>query len=276
MTKHRAELTTDKWGSFKMWHPPIGRREYVVGVDTAEGVVRDRGRARSADLLYRNDEPDYSAAIVIEKSSAQHVASWWGTIEVTDWLYVAAANGYFYNRALIVPEINGPGIEVINGLSKRLKYPNLYRNRRYGQALGDDHAQVWGWRTSPVTRPLLIARVTEMLNASKDWTKDAHLIRELRTMERDESGVARAKAPNKDDRVMALAMALQARHEALYGDQPDIPEDKSLDHLPPDDKEVWRRWLERQEQVNGTGRPRRHRGSPREHRGRALGRHPQQ
>lgn len=73
-----------------------------------------------------------------------------------------------------------------------------------------------GFRTDAQTRPILITRVHEVLNSMTLWTRDSELVSELRTMEFDDSGVARARGKNKDDRVLALALALQGRHQAVY------------------------------------------------------------
>lgn len=232
------------YGSFQVWDEPRLGASYVVGVDTAEGIVRDRGGMKRTSVIYRDSKPDYSAAIVIDLETGQHVASWQGDIPVTDWGYVVAAIGFYYNTALIVPEANNQGIEVVNTLVRRLRYPLVYRNRTLNTIEGDGLSDRWGWTTNKMTRPLLIARVEELLNHSRLFTRDVGLIKELRTMEYDDNGVARAKHPNHDDRVIALGLALQGRHERLNGTL--VREDGEADRfadLP---------WLDRQEWLNVT------------------------
>lgn len=210
-------LTAQQYGRLRIWDPPTERGEYVIGVDTATGRARDIARQRGSSLLYRDLKPDYSAAIVITKEHGQHVASWHGDIGVTDWAYVAAAIGMHYNAALLVPELEGPGEGVVDLLANHIRYPNLYRNRTFNVAQGTTYTTRWGWHTGPTTRHYLIARIEEALDTGTLFTRDHDLVKELRTMEVDEGGTPRAKHPNKDDRVMALGMALQGRFELMNG-----------------------------------------------------------
>lgn len=230
-----AHLTERERGSLHVWDHPRDRVEYIIGVDTAEGIVRDRAAFKGAHLTKRDARPDHSAAIVIEAESSLHVASLWGDFPTTAWTPMVAALGYYYNDALLVPEVNGPGIEVVNSLVQRLEYPNVYR-RRVVNIITDDPLQVqWGWLTGHSSRKLLIARIEERLNNHQLFTRDKDLISELQTLEIDEGGIERAKYPNKDDRVMALGMALRARWEIRAGDdwvtedQPDRKKNDGLD-----------------------------------------------
>lgn len=240
----RSHFTQDPYGPLRVWSPPAESTEYIVGVDTAEGIVRDRNTTNSAAMMLRDDKPDYSCAQVVELESGVHVASWWGDISPTDWAYVVAALAYYYNRALLIVEINGPGLEVQNTLAKRVRYPNLYRNRMPNRAVGDDYASSWGWRTGPHNRPQLMARIEELLQSGIPFTRDKETLDEIQIMEKDQRGAIRARAPNHDDRVLALALALQARWERMYDARPEAPRDTSLDHLPAADRAVWRSFRE--------------------------------
>ena len=243
MTKH-YDIGESNHGRFRVWEEPALGRQYFVGADCAEGKIRDRMQFRRTSILYRDQKPDYDAAIVVERETGRHVASWHGDIPITEWGFTIAAIGYYFNTALVLVEINGPGIEVINALAKRIRYPRLYRTRDPNVVAGSNLQWTWGWNTTSASRPRLLARVEEAINADPHCTRDHDLIRELRTMEIDENGIARAKHPNKDDRVLAYGMALMGRWESLNGLLDAEPGDQPYPEVTtPQDRRYWERIL---------------------------------
>lgn len=232
-------------GHLQIWDDPVHGRSYVVGADVAEGKVRDLQsfRQKIFDPSRIGERPDYSAAVVIEKETGVHVASWHGYIEPTEFATAVCALGLYYSRALIVPEINGPGIAVVENLTKMFKYPFVYRNRIYNFIDRDPIGASFGFRTTEQTRPMLISRVQEAINTGAAFTRDKRLCQELRTMVFDTTGKPRAMGRDKDDMVFAWALALQGRYELLYGSL----EDRSTedDRLPAYDRRVWQKKRER-------------------------------
>lgn len=209
-------VVEDRAGNFRVWDQPKDGVEYVIGVDVAENKRRDRSAIeRRTRMVYTDQRPDYSAAIVLETMTGLHVASWHGYCPPDEFSTIVAAIGFYYNTAFIVPEINGPGLAVVTRLSDTIRYDNLYRTTAFNVLDRDPYAPQWGFRTDAHTRPILITRVHEVLNTGTLFTRDADLISELRTMEFDDSGVARARGKNKDDRVLALALALQGRYQCI-------------------------------------------------------------
>lgn len=216
--RHQLIETPLAVAKFRAWREPLEKEEFLIGADVAEGRVRDRGlQGPKTGAFVMHDRPDYSAAVVIERETGEHVATWHGWVDPVEYGVVLAAIGVMYNGALIVPEINGPGIAVVHKLVDDLRYPNIYENKVWGRASDDPITDNYGWRTSLQTRPLLIARIHEAINSRKLFTQDSQLVSELRTMEYDENGTPRARGKNKDDLVIALGLALQGRYEALYG-----------------------------------------------------------
>jgi hypothetical protein len=158
--------------------------------------------------------------------------------------------GYIYNTALLIPEVNGPGLAVVEGLTLKVQYPNVYRSKVWNKPDSDMLGGDWGWRTSMNTRPILIARVDEAINQECLFTRDKDLIRELRTMQIDETGIPRAKGKDKDDRVFALGLALQGRFELLYGT---LNQEQELSHLSHADQQVWDH-IKKQQEASSRGR----------------------
>lgn len=212
----KPTLVQDMAGALKVWDHPRDGMDYVIGIDSAENKRRDRSAIeRRTKLIYADQRPDYSAAVVLETLSGLHVATWHGYCPPDEFSTIVAALGFYYNTAFLVPEINGPGFALVTRLSETIRYPNIYRSTAFNVMDRDPLAPSWGFRTDAHTRPILITRVHEVVNSSQLWTRDAELVSELRTMEFDDAGVPRARGRNKDDRVFALALALQGRHQSI-------------------------------------------------------------
>jgi hypothetical protein len=239
-------LTETRSGRLRIWSLPQDSVDYVVGVDIAEGKVRDKNLSgRKKVYSYGDNKPDLSAAIVIRMDNGEHVATWHGHIRPHDFVGVIIGIGYHFNTALLVPEVNGPGIVVVTALAE-LEYPNVYQSRVFNYIESDGFQDSLGWRTTPQSRPLLVQRIHEIMAVESSWTRDRILVDELRTMEIDDAGVPRARGSNKDDTVLALGMALQGRHEYLVRDNrtPSLPKD-----MRPEDRVIWERVHQKQEQL---------------------------
>lgn len=259
-------LQSSPAGHLRVWDEPKAKVEYVVGADIAEGRVRDKGLSgRKKIISYSDYQPDYSAACVVELESGLHVASWHGSINTFDFAAVLYAMALYYNQALVVPEINGPGIATVTCLVETLRYPKVYRSRQYAVMQNPGMATQYGWRTLPHTREHLMFRITEALTQGNLWTRDKQLIDEIRTMERDPNGNPRAIGNNKDDRVFALALALQGRYDVFGGQQERPGQDAKPVRREPD-AWIWDQVLNRKD--HGSDPHRRARLSPRHPHGR--------
>lgn len=208
-------LVPNRAGSLRVWDEPITDRKYVIGADVAEGKVRDR-TITSRRKFSQSERPDFSAAIVIELESGIHVATWRGYLPPTHYAAVLVGLGLLYNTALVVPELNGPGLGVVERMTKDFLYPEVYVSRLFGVEDRVEGQIAYGWRTTQQTRAILMNRIEEQVRLGLD-TRDEILVRELRTMQFDQMGVPRAMGNDKDDTVLALGMALQGRHDVLVG-----------------------------------------------------------
>lgn len=246
-------LTQDRSGNFQMWDHPTDGREYVAGADVAEGKKRDRSAAeRRGQIGYGDSRPDYSSITVIEMETGQHVASWHGYLPPDQFATTLAAVGYLYNTALLVPEINGPGLAVITRLSETIRYPNIYRSRIFNVLDQDPLNPSLGFRTDMHSRKILMLRVHEALNSDRLFTRDRRTISELRTMEFDDSGVERGRGKNKDDCVFSLALALQGRYDAIGGSQPIVK--KQMSSTEAFESRIWDRVEDKQKRIEDARR----------------------
>lgn len=233
-------LAENAAGRLRVWDEPRPTAKYVIGIDVAEHRVKDRLMTRGRPAL-GIDRPDFSCGIVLEMETGQHVATWHGPIEVSEFSVVCAALGLYYNCALLVPEVNGPGIAIVDNLVKRFQYPQLYRSQIVNIIEGDPFGYEWGWRTTASSRPLLVSRIQETINYGRLFTRDFELVKELRQFQYDEQGTPRARGRDKDDRVMALGMALIGRAAMMYGTLDFGRQPDKMSRLSHDDQNVWRR-----------------------------------
>lgn len=243
------ELVESSAGKLRVWDEPLPNKDYVLGADVAENRVRDRALTKGKPGTLR-DKPDYSCAIVIDMEDGQHVATWHGHIDPTEFAITCAAVGLYYNRALLVPEVNSAGVAVVEMLTKVIQYQPLYRSKLFNRVdIDDPLGTEWGWRTSESTRAILMAQIQQAVNYGTLFTRDQHLMDELRTLQYDEQGKPRGIGRDKDDRVFALGLALMGRSDHLTGRLSGVQEAKDASRLSADDQLTWRRVKKLQQRI---------------------------
>ena len=175
----------------RVWeHPDDAKGVYVIGADVAEGL----------------DHGDYSAAYVIDARSREVVAGWHGHIDADLFGEVLVDLGLYYNNALIGCEVNNHGLTTIKAM-QRLRYPNIWRQRKFRSKKDKRPTELFGWQTTSVTKPLAVDELGAALRDGTVHVYDGECHAELLTYVRDERG--RTNGSPHDDRVMALAIAVQ-------------------------------------------------------------------
>jgi hypothetical protein len=183
-------------GPLKLWEHPEPGMKYTLGADAATGVGRDW----TAFSVLKNTVPLIQVASYRAKIN---------TVDATrDMCYL----GWFYNTALIVPEINYPGNALCDGALTTFNYPNLYRSE---DRMDSDPgvSDKFGMRTTQASKWLLIRETQKAI-------EDGHLIlNDPQTIEEfcnfvyieDKSKTGASEGMN-DDTVIATMMAV---HGAL-------------------------------------------------------------
>ena len=183
----------DDGGALRIWEWPDNSPDvpgkYVIGADPSQGM----------------EHGDYASVHVINARNHHVVAHWHGLID-PDILGsdVLERLGRFYRNALIGVESNNHGLTTLKFLQKK-KYRNIYMQRspQYKKSVPSD---VLGFRTTQVTKPLMIDELNEALRGSM-VLPDEETIAELRTFTRNDKGKM-AGSPF-DDRTISLAIANQ-------------------------------------------------------------------
>lgn len=175
----------------------IDQDEYVIGADVAEGL----------------EIGDFSCAQVLSKKSAEQVAVWHGKCSPEEFASILVSMGKFFRNADLAPERNFHGFAVVNRIREHLKYTNLfseYDASNLEKASGNkSFVKRFGWDTNSKTKPLMIQELGAFIRDGHLRINDTATIDELITYIYDRDGRTEAMAGCYDDRVMALAIALQ-------------------------------------------------------------------
>lgn len=201
-TKHTVYLTEDQ---IRIYKPAVPGELYVVGGDVAEGVVGG----------------DYSTAIVYNRKTGEEVAFYRGHIAPERFGALLDKLGRMYNGALMVVEINNHGLTTITAL-KNLMYPALYFRPAQFDRISSGWSDRLGWKTTKVTRPLMIDDLNDALKEDSVRIHSKEIIDEMVTFVFDNGNNMVSMSGFHDDGIFCAAIGFQG-FKVLY--------DKPLDQL---------------------------------------------
>jgi hypothetical protein len=178
---------------------------YVVGVDVAEGV----------------DGGDYSVCTIFDRSTGEEVAFYRG--QVPPDIYSGMLNrwGRKYNNALMVVEVNNHGLTTLTVL-KQLLYPSLYFRPAKFETIASPWSDKLGWKTTKLTRPLLIDDFAQAIRDDVITLHSKELINEMSVFVYDSGNNMVPMEGFHDDCIFAAGICFQG-FKVLY--------DKPLDQL---------------------------------------------
>ncbi len=184
----------DKLDGDVLVYEHVKKHYYSLGGDSSEGEGRDD-----------------SAFTIIDKMTGREVAHFANNRIPPDLFakkMVKAAE--YFDNAIIVPETNGHGIAVLNELQK-LGYPNIFRQRYYDHA-SKQWSRRLGWKTTKITKPLMVDEFKEGLREEEIGISNAATVGQMLTfVHTDESGRhgMGAETGQKDDRLISAMLAWQ-------------------------------------------------------------------
>ena len=176
----------DPNGIIKIYKDVQENEPYVIGGDTAgEGsdnfigeVLDNISGEQVAELSHQTDEDLYARQMY--------------------------CLGMYYNQALIGLEVNFstfPEKEL-----ERLEYPKLFQ-RQIEDSQTHKYQLKGGFKTTSITRPIIIAGLVEVVRENTDTINSEELLRECLSFVKNDRGRAEAEQGKHDDRVMAMAIA---------------------------------------------------------------------
>lgn len=204
-------FVTDSQGPLIIYEEPVDGQEYVLGVDTAEGKVRDRNAGPIATGDNRN--PDFNAVSVVRvsdwKECATYLSNYAPPLFLKDVLAIACLYGKMsgLEPPLIVPEINGPGIAIVEGLREQ-GYPAIWRQQVFLHIEQRMVEQI-GWRTDQRSRPMMLTELQRAILNGTAGISCPRTAKHAQAMRYGNDGVARAQGSQKDDLAIAYMLALQ-------------------------------------------------------------------
>lgn len=182
------------------------KKPYTVGVDTA------------------GDGSDWYAAKVIDNMTGEtaatvHVRKIDEDIFAEQILCLAR----YYHNALIAPEANF-STAPIRTITRKYGYTNLYVRQRM-DAIDEKREERYGFLTTPITRPVIIANLVSIMRQTPQVECDVETLKEMSIFVKKENGRIEAEKGGHDDLVMALAIAhfcseQQGEHEWLKEEAP--------------------------------------------------------
>lgn len=187
-------------GEFRLWAPPHPDDQFVIGGDTSEGV----SDFHSAHVL----RVERARCVVV---AALHCL---GSIKLFARKFVWLAK--YFNRAFVGIEANSGGLYAVMYVADH--YNNCYQ-REAPDELEPTISAKEGWKTTSLTRPLLLADLDEAVNEGSLIVPCLDTIDEMKTFVRSSEGRYSASEGNFDDRVMSLGIALQMAKARPYSEK---------------------------------------------------------
>ena len=191
-------------GYLKVFKEPEEFHTYAIGVDVSEGKLISQTE--------EGKERDASCAQVLDKTTYEQVAVWYGRIDPDQLGRQVEMLGRYYNNALVAVERNAVGLTPLIVL-RDLNYPNLYYRERIGLITEKITAEL-GWITDMQTKEQIISDTTMLLRDKRIGIYDEDTVGEMMSFVRDADGHASAAKSAYDDRVMAFMIAVRMLSKA--------------------------------------------------------------
>lgn len=181
----------DDYGELTVWEEPIPGEDYVIGADVAQGL----------------EHRDYSVGWVLRRSNLSFVARIKGNrFDADEFGQKLCLLGWWYNSALLGPEINGPGVACVAAI-RRLRYSRVWFDRNIVK-VGEPPTSYIGWRTTSANRRSFLERLEEEIRRmtitmpAEDFYEEARVFQLI-------DGKPQSMAGRHDDEIMSAAIAIQ-------------------------------------------------------------------
>lgn len=187
-----SERIVEVESGLRIYKTPQHGKFYVVGVDVAEGQTGG----------------DFSVATIFERTTGEEVAFFRGLISPDKFAEKLDEWGRRYNNALMVVEINNHGLTTVTGL-KQLMYPSMYFRPSKFDAIASPYSEKLGWKTTKMTRPLLIDDLGQALRDGDLIIHSKEIFDEMTTFVFDKNNDMDAMNGHHDDTIIAVGISYQ-------------------------------------------------------------------
>ena len=193
-----GKLLSAENGPVKIWQDPIPGHVYAIGADTA------------------GDGSDYFVAYCLDQSTQEMVATYRSVTDEDLFVKQYEALGRMYNTAMLGPECNFSTYPTMK--LQENGYFNMYV-REVEDTYLDRVTKRYGFKTTSVTRPLVIAMLVEYARENMAKIHDPALLREMLSFIKNANGRAEAASGEHDDCIMAFAISLYILPQAISYDE---------------------------------------------------------
>ncbi len=188
-------------GELKLWEGPIHNEVYTIGADVSEGV----------------EGGDNAAIEVLNVRTMTQVAEWCGLIAPDDLAHVIFFLAQMYGNPLTGVEVNNHGLTTVVTL-QNLKYWNQYR-RIVFDSQKRKRRDALGWKTTANTKPLIIDGLRQAVKEGEIILNSKECIDEMLHYVLLSDGKMGATPGHHDDRVIAMAIALEMAKQSFVRNQ---------------------------------------------------------
>ena len=160
---------------------------------------------------------DFYTAHVLDAKTGEQVAVFRNEFDADIYAKQIYCLGMYYKQALIGIESNFDSFPIKE--LQRLGYPYQYVREQPDTYTGKLEKK-YGFRTTQITRPVIISRLIELVREHSELLNDLDTIEELMTIVRNEKGRIEAPAGSHDDLMMGLAIAYEIRNQVVFENEP--------------------------------------------------------
>lgn len=182
--------------------------KYCIGGDTA------------------GDGSDYYTGHVLDARTGEQVAVLKHQFDADQYTRQMYCLGKYYKDALIGIEANFDSYPIRE--LQRIGYNNMYVREKVDEYTGKLEKK-YGFRTTSITRPLIISQLIEIVREHTELLNDRDTLEELLTIVRNEKGRIEAPIGGHDDQMMGLAIAYETRNQVSMIEEVLTPEQKLYD-----------------------------------------------
>lgn len=185
-----VKWTEDEDGPISIYAEPQNGRPYVIGGDTA------------------GEGSDYFTGQVLDNISGEQVCVLRHQYDEDTYAKQMYCLGMYYNEALIGIETNFSTypVKLLGLMGYKRQYLREVEDNYKGQL-----KSAFGFRTTPITRPVILAELKRVLRYNMDKMTDSATLEEMLTFVRNDKLRPEAAPGAHDDLVMALAIAYYIR-----------------------------------------------------------------
>ena len=210
--------STERLSTLKVWEEPIDTAYYVIGADPAYGSSDWADRFCIQVFRCYSDGMEQVAEFATSELNTYQFA----------WVISHLAGAY--KNSTLNLEVNGPGQAVLNEI-KNLRRQAASMGNAMGKSLMDVYGSmsnyIWrrndtmggisnslGWLTTAATKERMMSYTKDLFERQMLDVYSVDTIEEMKTIIRDGASIE-ASGRNKDDRVMAMALACAAYSEQV-------------------------------------------------------------